>query len=42
MTPVMPPGPPRYRLGGYQEHAPPPYLEPGDHADAERDLAGVS
>jgi AraC-like DNA-binding protein len=27
MTPVMPPGPPRHRLGGYREYAPPPQLE---------------
>ena len=27
MTPVMPPGPPRHRLGGYREYAPPPHLE---------------
>ena len=27
MPPVMPPGPPRYRLGGYREFAPPSRLE---------------
>jgi hypothetical protein len=27
MTPVMPPGQPRHRLGGYREYAPPPHLQ---------------
>jgi AraC-like DNA-binding protein len=27
MTPVVPPGPPRHRLGGYREYAPPRHLE---------------
>ena len=28
MHPVVPPGPPRHRLGGYREYAPPDSLAP--------------